>query len=332
MFFNFDYEKLKLGNFYKILLASIRMTWKSALSLIFFVIVIALLVFYWIIPFGKIDFGTGEPNYNFSINDSGQDSDGYVSQFYPNMRFPEKEISYSINDCPVSKENDMETAFGIVSNLTILKFYPSGNNPQIIVTCDSKTRIEGGLFIAGEGGPENVIRTSNFNVISSGKILLLRDSACPQPNVGIHELLHVLGFNHSSNPENIMYPYSSCDQDIGKDIINTINLLYSFPSYPDLSVENASAVMNGKYIDANITLENSGLADSKDSALKIYADGEVVKEISVSSLKIGYGREISLKNIFVLQLDVREIRFEIDYPYDELEKVNNAVALKVTNN
>ncbi len=309
------------------------MTWKSALSLIFFIIVIFLLVFYWIIPFEKIDFGTSEPNYNFSINDSGQNSEGYVPQFYPNMRFPEKEISYSINDCPVSKENDMETAFGIVSNLTILSFYPSDGDgsPQIIVTCDSKTRIEGGLFIAGEGGPENVIRTSNFNVISSGKILLLRDSVCPQPNVGIHELLHVLGFNHSSNPENIMYPYSSCDQEIGEDIINTISLLYSFPSYPDLSVENASAVMNGKYLDANITLENSGLIDSESSALNIYADGEIVKKINVNELKVGYGREISLKNIFVLQLDVKEIRFEIDYPYNELGKTNNAVALKVTN-
>ncbi len=243
------------------------MNWKTVLSLIFFVIVIVLLGFYWIAPFNEIDFGFKERNHNFSLNDSGRGM-----QFYPNMRFPTPNISYRISDCPLGKQGDMERAFEIISNETVLGFYSIQDNEEISVTCDSKNKVEGELFIAGEGGPTNIVKTSDFNVIKNGQILLIRESQCENPNVAIHELLHVLGFDHSTNPDNIMYNVSECNQEIGQDIIDAINILYSAPSYPDLSVENASAVMHGKYLDVNLTVMNNGLRDSENSMLEIYAD------------------------------------------------------------
>ncbi len=51
------------------------------------------------------------------------------------------------------KRDNMKRAFQIISDKTVLSFYPVESNEEISVTCDSRTKIKGGLFIAGEGGP-----------------------------------------------------------------------------------------------------------------------------------------------------------------------------------
>ncbi len=296
------------------------------LSFVFFLVVIILLGLYWIVPFNDINFGFKERNYNFSLNASDKGM-----QFHPNMRFPTLNISYRVDNCPLGKQEDMERAFGIIANKTSLNFYQVVSNEEISVTCDSKNKREGELFIAGEGGPTNVTMTSNFNVIKGGQILLIRESQCASPNVGIHELFHVLGFDHSPNPNNIMYNFSSCNQEISQDMIDTINNLYSTPSYIDLSIENASAVMHGKYLDANITVMNEGLADSKNSTMEIYADGKLIKELDIEELKIGYGTKITLKNILVLQIKTSELKFIVSSDEAELSKENNGINLNIKN-
>ncbi|MEX2017229.1 MAG: hypothetical protein WD876_02045, partial [Candidatus Pacearchaeota archaeon] len=127
------------------------MTLKTVFGFFFFVIVVGLLGFYWLGPFNEVDFGFKERNYNFSLSSS----EGEVSQFYPMMRFPTPDISYRIDDCPLGKKEDMQRAFEIVDEKTILSFYPASNSEEedIYVTCDSGSKIEGRFFIAGEGGP-----------------------------------------------------------------------------------------------------------------------------------------------------------------------------------
>jgi hypothetical protein len=291
---------------------------------IFIILVVSLLVFYWLIPRGAIDFGTKTGNYNFSI------SHGYEEmQFYKNMRFPASKISYRILDCPLQKEDEMEHAFDILSNETILDFYAVNSNEEISVTCDSQNRIEGGLFIAGEGGPTNITKAGEFNVILSGKILLIRESKCERPNIAIHELLHVLGFEHSSNPKNIMYPISKCDQIIGEDIVGLINELYSYPSYPDLIFENVSAKMEGRFLDVNVSVRNNGLNDADTATMIIYADGKEIKKIDFEPLQIGYGRMMVLENVWISRLVVNELEFYIDYDGNELDKENNRIKLEI---
>jgi len=287
------------------------------------VLFIIALMFFYLLPFNVINFETKSGNNNFSVIPENE------MQFYPNMRFPDTRISYRIFGCPLQKENDMEYAFNIIENLTALKFYPVNDNEEISVTCEQKNRIDNGMFVAGEGGPTNITVSGEFNVIDFGEILLIRQSECPKPNVAIHELFHVLGFAHSTNQGNIMYNVTSCSQTIGTDMIQLINNLYSVPSYPDLTFGNVSANMAGRFLDVNMTILNSGLADSEGFNVMIYADGNLIKQMNLEQIKVGYGRIIELQKIFVAQLSVSELKFVIDDNFFEINKDNNNLTLEI---
>ncbi len=301
------------------------MVWKIIFSLLFIILSISMLVLYWFVPFKTIEFGIKPSNSNFSLNN-------YVTenmQFYQNMRYIDSKISYKIEDCSLQKRNDMERAFEIISNMTILNFYSVNNNEKISVTCDSKVKIEEGLFIAGEGGPTNITLAGKFNVILHGKILLIRESKCEKPNVALHELLHALGFNHSNNPNNIMYPISKCKQTVGLDIIELINKIYLIPSYPDLVFEDVSAMIHGRYLDVNMSIRNKGIKGSEEVKIIIYADDTFVKEIKLDALEVGYGRIIILNNIWVKKININNLKFVIDSNFNELEKKNNEIILEI---
>ncbi|MEJ2267966.1 MAG: matrixin family metalloprotease, partial [Nanoarchaeota archaeon] len=280
---------------------------KIILGFLFSMFIIFILFFYWFVPFKTITFEYEPEHSNFNLNQSLENM-----QFYQNMRYPNSKISYRIYDCPLQKKNDMQRAFDILENKTILDFYSVLKEEEISVTCDSNTKMEGNLFIAGEGGPTNVTLAGDFYVITHGTILLIRDSKCSNPNIAIHELLHTLGFEHSENRKNIMYPISNCEQEIGEDTIALINEIYKIPSKPDLICENVSAEINGRYLDASFNVKNNGLKDSMQSELVIYGDDEIIDKIEIGSLKIGYGNQIEFKNLWV-QRDIKELEFVINY-------------------
>ncbi len=294
---------------------------KVIFSLIF-VLLLALLVFFYFVPFDSVYFGA-DINSNFSL--IGEEK----MQFYPNMRFPSSEISYQISDCPLQKKNDMEYAFGIMENLSSLKFYPVKNNEEISIAFEERVKRTGDLFIAGEGGPTNISSVGKFNVIFNGEILLIRESSCSKPNIALHELLHVLGFDHSTNPGNIMYNITNCNEIIGEDMINVINELYSIPSYPDLDFSNVSAVLNGKFLNINITVRNLGLGNSGESKIIIYADGSEIKKLDLEPINIGYGRIIVLQNLLVPKINVNGLELIIDSNFNEINKENNRIQLGI---
>lgn len=295
--------------------------WGLVTTIIIIIFIIGLLISYWFIPFGKTQFKSQYGHTNFTLNNSDS------MQFYPNMRFPYPNISYKIYDCTLEKKNEMLRAFDLLANETLLKFYSTENNEEISVSCDSQERIEGGLFIAGEGGPTEIAKINNLYLISHGNILLIRPSECSNPNIATHELLHVLGFTHSPNPENIMYNTSNCNQELGDDIISLIDKLYSITSYPDLTIESASADVHERYIDVNISVRNNGLIPSKESKILIFADSTLEKEINLETIQAGFGRSITLQNILTFKLKIDKIEFEIQYDSDELNKENNKITL-----
>jgi len=299
-------------------------TFLSGLLVLFLTIT---LVLYWFVPFQTMEF-TSNGNSNFSMYSFGENM-----QFYKNMRFPEDNISYNIDDkCTLQKKGEMLEAFNWISNETVLRFYPIDANEEIKISCDDKNRIEGGLFIAGEGGPTNITQTENFNVITKGEILLIKDSECPTPNIATHELLHVLGFNHSENSNNIMYPITSCRQTLGEDIPSLINKLYGVYSYPDLKFENVSATLNGKYLNMNISIKNNGLVESENAELIISSGNTIIKKVLVQPLGVGYRMQITFSNVWVPKIDINEIKFTIDSSFNELDKNNNKEILKIKNN
>jgi len=296
---------------------------KEVLLFVLVIVLIALTAIY-LIPFNTVNFSSKPSNYNFSVI-SGSVSE----QFYPNMRFPSSAISYRISNCPLQKTDDMKYAFGIVEQMTILSFYPVESNEEISVTCQDIDIVKNGMFTAGEGGPTNITVSGEFNVISRGYILLIKESNCQRPNIALHELFHVLGFGHSSNPENIMYNFSSCDQTIGEDMIQTINTLYAVPSLPDLKFGDVSAVMSGRFLNINVTVINEGLVDAGSSTVVIYADGKVLKEISIESLEVGQGIITMIQNLFVSQFNVKKLELVINDNFYEISKDNNRMELEI---
>lgn len=303
------------------------MRWGAFFLGVIVIIVIALLVIYFFVPINTIEFN---PEYKQENSNFNLDNSTAGIQFYENMRYQTNRISYRIYDeCPLQKKNDMEQALDIISNLTVLEFYPVLYGEEISITCSNENIVQGNTFIGGEGGVTNVTVIGNFNVIFKGKVLLIRDAKCPTPNIAIHELLHALGFTHSENPNNIMYETYECEQTIGEEIPRLINELYSIPSQPDLVFENVTATLNGRYLDANISIRNNGFESSPDSKIIISVDGKNIKEIPVPPVDIGFGRKISLTNLWVGQINIEEIKFTISGNFDELDKQNNIYLLSV---
>lgn len=286
-------------------------------------IVIVFLLNYYFMPFSKLEFSSTPKNYNFSIG-------GNVSQiqFYPNMRYTDKDISYRIIGCPLSKQGDMLEAFKMLDNLTVLNFHPVNSDEEITVTCDERTKFEGNMFIAGEGGPNRTSEIGEYFVIFHGIILLFRESSCPHPNIAIHELLHALGFIHSDNKNNIMYNYTNCDQTIGDEIPKIIEKIYSTPAKPNLVVENASAIISRGSLYLNFSVNNNGLADSKPTTLDIKVDDKIIKEFDLEAFKIGSGIRVSFEKNFVSR-NVENIELIINYEYPELSKEDNTLLLEL---
>ena len=298
------------------------MRFKIVLAIILILLLFSFTFFYFI-PLNKFNLTPTLQNYNFSLVGNSD------MQYYPDMRYPDLNISYKISNCTIDKGNQMQDAFAIMENITSLKFYPVDNNEEISVTCEEQNKIESDMFVAGEGGPTNIILSGNFYVITNGEVLLIRNSDCATPNIAIHELLHSLGFKHSLNPNNIMYNVTSCDETIGEDIPNLINELYSVPSYPDLAFENVSGTMDGRFLNVNLTVMNEGLNDAPASEIIIYADETPVKEINLDSIKFGEGISLNLQNVLVSKINFNEINLEIVSNFSEITTENNKIKLEI---
>lgn len=311
------------------------MGWKSILgSFLLFILIfgtLGMIFVYFFFPLNPIDFvsnfnSNASLNSNFSLNSSTLSE----MQFYNNMRYTDSEISYKISDnCNIKRKDDMTRAFKMLEEKTLLRFYSISDNEEISINCSDEVVVNKQYFIAGEGGPTEIMRTPNFDIIFTGKILLLSDSKCEKPNVALHELLHALGFDHSKNPNNILYKISDCKQILGEDIPDAINALYSIPSKPDLGFREVTAKMHSRYLDINTTIQNIGLKDAPISKIIIYADNKKIKEKDLSEVKMGYELTMWFQNIFISQLNVQEITVEIEASFDEIEKSNNKIKLKI---
>lgn len=311
---------------------------KGFLTIMLMIVAIGLLIVYWFFPFSNFEDAkiqsTIDTN-NFTENSDFYENGSGTLQFYPNLRYKDKEISYRIDSsCTLEKKDAMLRAMDIIENRTILDFYSfeEGVNEfdeeEIHISCEDKDIEKGGLFVAGEGGPVKIVKSGKYNVINKGSILLIRDSKCARPNIALHELFHALGFDHSENPKNIMYTESKCYQEIGDEIPKEINELYSVQSLPDLAFQDVSSSTHGRYLDFNISVRNIGLDESdKDAKVIVYVNNDTVKEISLDSMDPGEGTKYVSQNTLMKQLKIKEVKFYIDTG-EELNKSNNEVILR----
>jgi hypothetical protein len=228
----------------------------------------------------------------------------YVSeeQFFPNMRFPNREISYFVEDkCDDKKKARVVEAFSILSSETILIFYPSNPEivPEINILCSDKARKTNktGHYVAGEGGPTKVINTSAYFVILEGEISLFRDESCAKPQIATHEILHALGFDHNNNKRSILYPTSGCNQVIDEYIPKRINELYSFDAAPDLVIDKADARKRGSFVDFDVEISNQGLVNSGNATLLVLSEGKELADYDLGDLDVGIKKSFSVKNL-----------------------------------
>ncbi len=302
---------------------------KSILVIIFLIFVVSILWIYWFTGFSDVQLSSKSKiqDSNFSINFTNPEN----MQFYENLRYSDSRISYRIADkCTLQKKADAERAFDILENKTILDFYSVNNNEEILITCESRQKIKEDFFIAGEGGPVNISRAGQFNVIHYGQVLLIRQSECPNPNIALHEILHALGFDHSSNPNNIMYEISECSQTLGEDIPLFIDELYSIPSKPDLVFEEISPLIHdGKYLDLNMSIKNTGLKSSEKAFVNLYLDNEIYEKIEIKELEVGSGMKFTIQNLKLKTTNFNEMKFIIEANFEELDKANNEVVFEI---
>ena len=254
---------------------------------------------------------------------------GATPVFVENLRFTNNVVSYNIEEsCDEARRSSMVSAFNIFSDeVKIVSFYEGNGASDIKVGCSNEfVELSDELFAAGEGGPSRIINTSGFKVIEEGRILLYNGDDCGYPIVALHELGHVFGFAHSEDPSNIMYNTSRCDQRMSEDMIGLMRDLYSIEPLADLRIDDASAVAKGKYLDFNISILNEGLRDVENLNLRILVNGDVVDDVEIGEIEIGYGRTLEIQNMKVPRsIEKVEFILDADNLIMELNEDNNAV-------
>jgi len=254
-----------------------------------------------------------------------------TSQFYPNLRFRDRIITYWISSsCSEEKVENTEKAFEIIENLTILNFDSGNDDPEVLILCSdlSPTAEEENHFIAGEGGPSKIINASKYNVIFSSRVSLYKGDNCENPNVALHEIFHALGFDHNTNPLSIMYNVSNCNQKIDQSLINEINSLYSVDSLPDLVITEVVASKEAVYLNLNLTLMNIGLKDSVKSNLTLYWNEEKIREINITDVGIGIRKTLELENLRVPR-GLDSLRIRVETAEKEISDKNNEALIRI---
>lgn len=262
-------------------------------------------------------------------NISGIPLSGAV-QFYPNLRFSDSSISYSINpSCDDKRRSDSIEAFNILQSSTSLTFNEVSNDGKINILCSdvAPRPEEKGHFVAGEGGPSEVINASIYSVIISSKVSLYRQDRCDKPQIALHEILHALGFDHIANQSSIMYPVTDCNQVLDEEIISKINELYSIPSEPDLAIDKVNANSSGRYVNFDISVSNYGLKTSSQSTLELYGDDSKIKDFDLGTINIGTKKFLSVTNIRVPS-SINTLKFVVKSNEHELSDSNNVAVIQ----
>ncbi len=172
--------------------------------------------------------------------------DGCCDETIKNARYDADTITYSIQDCHRTRKINIESAINFINeNTKKLTLYKTSEKPKITIICKQSGTSTGGgqtsLFLSSSGGStqKSIEQATSYSYTDF-------------PSTGIvemHELLHALGFDHSTNQESIMFAQiklngdnilceeGSCSylttngQDsivyVGQEILNELDSLYS---------------------------------------------------------------------------------------------------------
>jgi hypothetical protein len=254
--------------------------------------------------------------------------------FMPNMRFATNSISYSFVDCDLERERKMLDAFEIVTNKTeIINFYESQTSPMITIYCSKeKQKQRNNSFVAGEGGPNQILELDLYPLIIDGTIYIYDSRSqeeCESPIVELHELMHVFGFDHITNKSTILYPYLDCKQIITDEIVNKLKELYSIEPKSDLTIKNLNASASGRYLNFAIIIHNRGLIKSENIALNIYDTKEKIDTYDLGDMDVGISQTLTITNMQLPLRPITDLIFEVTTSTPEFFYENNNITANV---
>src|SRR3989344_3414996 len=119
--------------------------------------------------------------YNSYVSNATAHLPGQSYQFYPNMRYADRTITYEIApECTEKKQGNVREAFNILEAQTPLHFAQVLEKGEITFLCanvppDPDAQ---GHFVAGEGGPTQIINATKYAVILAGKVSFYRPEKC----------------------------------------------------------------------------------------------------------------------------------------------------------
>ena len=254
-------------------------------------------------------------------------------QFYPNMRYVNRTITYEVaSECSATKRASIQSAFLQLEQMTVLRFTQRDYRPEIIYLCSNLPSDPEsiGHFVAGEGGPTQIINTTQYAVILAGKVSLYRPEKCESPIIALHETLHALGFDHTSEKKSIMFPITDCEQKVDQFIIDQLNMLYEREPAPDITIEKVDAKALGRYLDFEISIANYGLMDARNVTLAISTPSEFVKSFPMDEIGLGQRKTLTASNVRIPR-GVEHLTFAIrvGHSENELSYNNNNATLKL---
>jgi hypothetical protein len=253
-------------------------------------------------------------------------------QFYPNMRYINKAITYEIaSECSNKKREAIISVFNLLEKQTVLRF-SSAQKGEIEFFCTNlpPEPESSRHFVAGEGGPTQIINTTNYAAILKGKVSLYRSEKCERPIVALHEILHALGFDHTSDSKSIMFPIINCEQELDDFIIDQINTLYTTDAAPDLAIERVNAQATGLYLNFEISVANYGLLNAKNATLTLTAGSEFVRSFPLEELGFGQRKTLTVTNVRIPR-NAETLRFRVSVGgnENELSNSNNEAEVRV---
>ena len=254
-----------------------------------------------------------------------------IKQFYPNMRFRHKQITFDISErCNDDKKDKVLEALQIIEDRTGIRFLSTNNEPEVKVLCSKEEKEEAeNEFVAGEGGPTRIIESTYYPLILQARIILYDRTDCEEPITELHELMHVFGFEHINNSKDVLYPYLQCGQELNSEMIDYLEELYSIAPLPEIYFINISAVKSGVYLDFNLEIRNIGLEDIKNVTLKVYGDGKFTEKFDLGEMEYGAGKAFSVNYMKLPSHKVKVIKFELEIKEQEYDKTNNEIELEI---
>ncbi len=310
----------------------------SAVGILIFLILVVLLVIagwflYQNLPSKSVNLFANFKGGEFKVANLS----GNVKQFYSNMRFANNKLSYKIDDlCDDDKVERVKEAFDIIRDRTgIISFYLSTGNVDVEVSCinEMHSAEDIGSYIAGEGGGGFYVPTERYAILENRTIKLYdSNTKCNWPIVELHELAHVLGFDHSANEESLMYPIlQNCKQKLDESIINDLKILYSQEALADLYFVDVSGEKSGRYLDFTISVGNSGLITAENVILTVYDENKEIEEFKLGDVKPGAKTNLKIQNLKLSSRtsDNIDIKIDSDNLIKEIDELNNNVNLEI---